>query len=108
MDQSVRTVTLALPFRLGWVNCYFVTAGNGLVLIDSGASNGRRTLERELERAGCHPGDLKLIVLTHGDSDHTGSAAYLRRKYGAPVAMHREDAGMMERGDIFHSRRGRG
>ncbi|RLI67201.1 hypothetical protein DRO91_10540, partial [Candidatus Heimdallarchaeota archaeon] len=31
-------------------------------------------LERELEKAGCKPGDLKLVVLTHGDFDHTGNA----------------------------------
>ncbi len=101
-------MTLALPFRLGRVNCYILRTGSGFVLIDCGASNGRRALEKELERAGCHPGGLKLIVLTHGDFDHTGNAASLRRKYGARIAMHRDDAGMIERGDIFWNRRGRG
>ena len=107
MDQRVRTATLTLPFRLGKVNCYIVPAGSGFVLIDTGASNGRRPLERELEKAGCGPGDLKLIVLTHGDFDHTGNAASLRRRFGTRIAMHRDDAGMIERGDIFWNRKGR-
>jgi glyoxylase-like metal-dependent hydrolase (beta-lactamase superfamily II) len=57
-----------------------------------------------LRSAGCQPGDLKLIVLTHGDFDHTGNAAYLRQKLGAPLAMHPCDFGMIERGDMFASR----
>ena len=54
---------------------------------------------RKLRIAGCTPGDLKLIVLTHGDYDHAGNAAYLRAKYGVGIAMHRADAGRVERAD---------
>ena len=42
---------------------------------------------------------LRLIVLTHGDYDHAGNAAYLREKYGSKVAMHRDDSGRVERAD---------
>jgi len=73
----------------------------GFILIDTGCSNKRVELEKRLESAGCKPGDLKLIVLTHGDFDHTGNAAYLRKKFGAKIAMHHEDSGMVERGDMF-------
>ena len=94
-----------MPFRLGSVNCYIVAAEGGFVVIDTGASNRRKEVERELENAGCKPGGLKLIILTHGDFDHTGNAAYLRQKFGARIAMHRDDAGMLERGDIFWNRK---
>jgi hydroxyacylglutathione hydrolase len=40
-----------------------------------------------------------LIVLTHGDYDHAGNAAYLRGRYGTKIAMHRDDSGRVERGD---------
>ena len=105
MKQQIRTISLRLPFRLGSVNCYVVETGTGFVLIDTGASNRRKDVERELENAGCKPGGLKLIILTHGDFDHTGNAAYLRGKFGARIAMHRDDAGMLERGDIFWNRK---
>jgi len=49
----------------------------GFVLIDSGMSSNRASLERELRDAGCSPDDLKLIVITHGDPDHSGNASYL-------------------------------
>ena len=93
---EIKRLIVSLPWRLGTVNCYVVDSGAGLVLIDTGSPNGRAVLVAELVRAGCRPGDLKLIVLTHGDFDHAGNAAYLREKYGAPIAMHRDDAGMAE------------
>ena len=48
------------------------------MLIDTGKPEKRADLVARLERAGCRPGDLRLIVLTHGDYDHAGNAAYLR------------------------------
>ena len=105
MKQQIRAISLTLPFRMGSVNCYILKTDSGFVLIDTGASNRRSQLERELESAGCKPGDLKLIILTHGDFDHTGNAAYLRQKFGARIAMHRDDAGMLERGDMFWNRK---
>ena len=105
MKRQIRAISLALPFRMGSVNCYVVDTGSGFFLIDTGASNRRREVERQLEDAGCKPGDLRLIILTHGDFDHTGNAAYLRTKFGAKIAMHRDDAGMLERGDIFWNRK---
>lgn len=105
MQPRVRTINLPLRYRLGSVNCYLIDAGTGFVLIDTGGSSKRVSLERELDSAGCLPGDLKLIVLTHGDFDHTGNAAYLRKTFGAKVAMHCDDAGMVERGDMFWNRR---
>ena len=107
MKQQIRTVSLALPFRIGSANCYIVETDGGYVLIDTGASNKRKALEKQLESAGCRPGNLNLIVLTHGDFDHTGNAAYFRSKFGAKIAMHRDDAGMLERGDIFWNRKSR-
>jgi hydroxyacylglutathione hydrolase len=44
-------------------------------------------------------------MLTHGDFDHTGNAAYLNSIFGTPIAMHRDDAGMVERGDVFSNRK---
>jgi hydroxyacylglutathione hydrolase len=100
----IRTISLALPYKLGTVNCYLVETDSGFVLIDTGSSNRRAELEKELIGAGCKPGDLRLIVLTHGDFDHTGNVAYLRAKFGAKIAMHRDDLGMAERGDMFWNR----
>jgi len=105
MPQEIRTMSVLLPYHLGPVNCYLITTDTGHVLIDTGSSNRRTDLERELGSAGCQPGNLKLVVLTHGDFDHTGNAAYLRERFATKIAMHQDDSGMVERGDMFWNRR---
>ena len=102
--QEITTIPLPLPYRLGTVNCYLVETDTGFVLIDTGASNKRAELENELASAGCKPGNLDLIVLTHGDFDHTGNAAYLGEKFGTRIAMHKDDSGKAEQGDMFWNR----
>jgi hydroxyacylglutathione hydrolase len=106
MPLEIKAIRLPLPFSLSSVNCYLIKTDNGCILIDTGCSNSRAELEKELLGACREPGGLKLIVLTHGDFDHSGNAAYLRQKFGAGIAMHRDDSAMVERGDIFGGRQG--
>lgn len=82
-------------------NCYLLETDTGFVLIDTGRKSTRSTLEQELVISGCTPKNLNLIILTHGDFDHTGNGAYLRDKYNTKIAMHRLDSGMVEFGDMF-------
>lgn len=107
MSYPIQTITLPLPMRMGSVNCFLVAVADGFVLFDTGGPNQRAELQQALEQAGCRPGKLKLIVLTHGDFDHSGNAAYLRQIYGAPIAMHPDDVGMVERGDMSWNRQGK-
>ena len=99
MTQEIKAI------NLGGVNCYLVKAGDGYILIDTGFSSKRAFLEKELERAGVVPGNLSLILLTHGDSDHAENCAYLREKYGTRIAMHIDDSGMVENGDMSWNRK---
>jgi hydroxyacylglutathione hydrolase len=91
----------------GIVNCYLIKTGTGFVLVDSGMPFYRRTLEKVLDGAGCRPGDLRLVVITHADIDHTGNVAWLREKYNAIIAIHREEAGAVETGRMLLSRKNR-
>lgn len=99
MSSNIKTI------NLGGVNCYLAICPDGFILIDAGFSGRRATLLKELEASGCRPGNLKLVLITHGDADHAGSAAYLRDMYGAKIAMHADDAGMVERGDMSWNRK---
>lgn len=105
MTQETITITLSMPYRMGTVNCYLIRSGMDYILIDTGNSNKQTKLEIELERSGCKSGNLKLIILTHGDFDHIGNAAYLRSKFGAKIAMHSDDSGMAEKGDMYWNRK---
>ena len=104
MTQTVHVITLSMPLGMGSVNCYLLESPQGVILVDTGSSNKRLELDQELERLGCRPENLKLILLTHGDFDHTGNAAYLSQKYGTRTAMHAADAAIVERGDMFIDR----
>jgi len=94
-----------MPLRMGMVNSYLIETSTGHLLVDTASSTARNKLLAELERSGCTPNSLKLVILTHGDFDHIGNAAYLRSYFGARIAMHRDDSGMAERGDMFVNRK---
>jgi hydroxyacylglutathione hydrolase len=99
-------ISITTPFFLKvTVNCYLLKKGDEFILIDTGRSSKRREIEKKMESAGCRPGDLKLILLTHGDFDHCGNAAFFREKFGTKIAMHRDDSGMVEYGDMTWNRK---
>ncbi|MBN2470247.1 MAG: MBL fold metallo-hydrolase [Anaerolineae bacterium] len=101
--MEITTITTPFVLHIS-VNCYLLQGSGGFVLIDTGMPGRRRAIETALYQAGCQPGNLALIILTHGDLDHTGNAAYFRQKFGGQIAMHAADAGMVEHGDMFANR----
>jgi glyoxylase-like metal-dependent hydrolase (beta-lactamase superfamily II) len=103
MTLEINTIAMPFVFNVS-VNCYLVRNSHGFILIDTGRANKRGTIEKELVSAGCLPGNLQLIVLTHGDFDHCGNAGYLRKKFRTQIAMHKDDSGMVERGDMLWNR----
>ena len=93
--------------KLGIVNCYLIQVNESFYLIDTGYAKQSNEVEKAIKKIGCKPGQLKLILLTHGDADHIGNAAGLKAIYGAQIAMHRADAKMAENGDESESRKDR-
>jgi hydroxyacylglutathione hydrolase len=98
MNQEIKILPLKVPG-------YLISARDGYLLIDCGDVSDRPRLEKELAQAGVKPGSLKLVLLTHGDFDHTGNAAFLQKKYGAKIAMHALDAGMVTHGSMGWNRK---
>ena len=73
-------------------NCYIVgsvTTGDGL-LIDPGGDAG--DILQGIAAAGCN---IKIIVLTHGHSDHVAALHDIQVRTGAEVAIHIADAQML-------------
>jgi glyoxylase-like metal-dependent hydrolase (beta-lactamase superfamily II) len=87
------------------VGSFLVKNQDAFLLIDTGDPSDRSKLEQELERAGVKAGNLRLVLLTHGDFDHAGNAAFLRDKYAAKIAIHAGDAEMVRRGDQLWNRK---
>ena len=105
MSETASDRITGITFR--GVNCYLIKIEDEFILVDSGFSNQRSNIERVLNSAGVQPENLRLILLTHGDFDHTGNCAYFRDEYQSKIAMHKADLGMVEHGDLFYSRKSR-
>ena len=90
--------------ELGFVNVYLLKSNKDFVLIDTGLPQQKEQLENELKSAGCTPENLTLVIITHGDWDHTGNAAFLKEKYHAKIAVHPSDVNQAENG-IFLKRK---
>ncbi|MET0830539.1 MAG: MBL fold metallo-hydrolase [Microbacterium sp.] len=80
------------------VAAYLVITPEGVTVIDAGLAGHWRDLLAELDSAGRTLGDIKGVILTHGDSDHVGFAERLRRDHGVPVYIHPGDAGRAKGG----------
>jgi len=80
--------------RLGtsYVNWYLVADDSGVTVVDAGVPGYRPQLEPGLELLGRKPADVRAILLTHADGDHTGVSTALRSELGVPIRLHPEDA----------------
>lgn len=74
------------------VAVHLIVTDEGMTLIDTGLPGQYADLARELAALGRPLGDIRGIVLTHGDSDHTGFAERLRSELGVPVYIGAADA----------------
>ena len=74
------------------VAVYLVDTPEGITLIDAGLAGQWRELTAELTAMDRSIGDIRGVVLTHGDTDHIGFAERLRRDHGVPVYVHEADA----------------
>lgn len=99
MSISIRTISNKS------VNCYLLNQEDKFFLIDTGFSDKFEEIENELRIAGVEKNNLELIILTHGDTDHSGNCSILRDKYGAKILMHQADSGIVETGDMKINRK---
>lgn len=65
--------------NLGYVNVYLIIEEDGLTLIDAGMSFHYNKIISGIQVLGQDPTQIKTILLTHGDPDHAGSIAKLRK-----------------------------
>lgn len=82
----------------GLINVFLLRGEGGSVLVDTGPPGRADRIVVRLAAHGVAPDDIRLILITHGHTDHFGSAAALRERTGAPVAVHALDAEALRRG----------
>lgn len=78
------------PIRFGINRCYLVQ-DDGIIMIDGGPPNKSIAFQKFITRIPIRPDDIRLIILTHGDPDHVGSARDIKLLTGANIAIHEND-----------------
>lgn len=86
-----------IKIKLSVSNAYLVKDRKAM-LVDTGSSNEADKILAAVKRAGVNEKDISLILHTHGHIDHAGSTAELKRRLGAPVAVHANDVFMLRTG----------
>jgi hydroxyacylglutathione hydrolase len=94
-----------IPINHIFVRCYLVKTGDSFFMVDTGLPFFRCALKNALEKAGCKKGNLRLIVITHGDFDHTGNMKYLKQKYSPIIIAHKNETTAVEKGDMQSNRK---
>ena len=73
-------------------NIYLCIVGKEILIIDTGLPGNAQRILAQIEALHKSPKDVSLIILTHSDIDHSGSASELKKKTGAKIAIHEGDA----------------
>lgn len=67
--------------------------------MDTGYPGSADVFLKKLSEIGIKLEQISLILITHAHTDHSGSAAELRQRTGAPVAIHQLDAEFLRSGN---------
>lgn len=71
--------------NVGLVNVFLI---NSCVLVDTGVKNNDIKIINAIKQFGINPKDIKLIILTHGHSDHMGGYRELVKETNAELLIH--------------------
>lgn len=82
---------------LGVCNCFLIRE-EGTLLIDAGPPNQAGRFRKALARISIDPGDISLLLITHGHWDHIGSAAEIKETTGCQLAVNRREVAWLEEG----------
>jgi glyoxylase-like metal-dependent hydrolase (beta-lactamase superfamily II) len=79
-----------------FVHCYIWEWQGGLTLIDTGTPNHVHAVLDAITAHGWALHNVRRIIITHGDADHMGGAAKLKKATGAVVGCHSVDKVLLE------------
>ena len=83
--------------KFGINRCYIIK-DKGVIMVDSGPPKSGKSFQKKFNSLSIRPQEIKLIVLTHGDPDHAGSAKEIKEITGARIAIHEYDRKNLEEG----------
>ena len=89
---GIHWARLSLPFRLNHINVWLIEGDDGLTIIDTGIADNNTPAQWEcIVTASLAPRGVARIVATHHHPDHCGLLGWMSARFGAPVAMSRNE-----------------
>ena len=88
-----------IPINLGFVKAFLIKGDSKLILVDTGISGSENRIIKKIKNMGFNPSQISLIILTHVHPDHAGSVKALKTITGAKIAVHKDDAPYLTRGE---------
>ncbi|HEV2198691.1 MAG TPA: subclass B3 metallo-beta-lactamase [Bryobacteraceae bacterium] len=80
------------------LSTYLITTSQGNILINTGFPETLKDIKSGVEQLGFKLSDTKILMSTHGHSDHVAAMAELKRMTGARMLMMEQDAVLLEDG----------
>jgi len=84
------------PIPLGADRCHIIK-DKGVIMVDGGAPKKSNKFIKSVNKIPIRPGDIELIIITHGHWDHIGSAKEIKEITGAKIAMHQLEKDCLEK-----------
>ncbi|MFZ0452109.1 MAG: MBL fold metallo-hydrolase [Ignavibacteriaceae bacterium] len=81
--------------KFGINSCYLIR-DEGIIMIDGAPPNKLNKFQKFISNLDFPPNNIRLIILTHGDFDHVGSARDIKFITGAKIAIHENDKNNFE------------
>lgn len=82
------------------INCCYIIQSKGTIMIDGGPPNAIKRFKKYLDELSIDPSKIQLIILTHTDFDHAGSAKDFKEFTGAKVLIHKNESEYLENGTM--------
>jgi metallo-beta-lactamase class B len=81
------------------LGAFIFATSEGLILMNTGMPSSGPMIVESIKKLGFKPEDLKIMINGHAHIDHAGAFAYLKEKFGAELAVMKDDVAAMESGD---------
>ena len=84
--------------NLSFSTLYLIREEGKYLMVDAGIPKRTSLLRKKLAQNNIDPEDISLIVLTHVHYDHVGNLSWIKELSKAPVMVHEDEAGILEKG----------
>lgn len=87
-----------IQYTVGMSNGFLIRNGKTVVAVDSGGESGKGIFLKVCTDHNIVPGDISLLIVTHGHVDHFVNIGPMKELTGAPILCHREAARFLRDG----------